>query len=440
MTAHSPLRRVLLTGLTAALVAIPVGCGPAASPTPPGANITLARAEVPRASADPAGAASAGAAINAFGFDLLRQLAVTSTPAGKGANVVVSPASIALALGMARAGAKGVTATEMDKVLHDLATDEHAPWLNALDAALGTRTGTFKDQQGKDQPVTLRIANSTFAQQGMKLQDAFLAALASRYGAGVRLVDYKTSTEAARVGINAWVAEQTEQRIKELLAAGALTPDTRLTLVNAIYLKAAWMTPFEEVDTKDGPFTRADGSTVTAKFMNSIGELRYAAAGGWQAVELPYVGGSLAMTLLLPDGTAAGPGLTAAAFDAAIAALKARNVTLAYPKHSVESKLELEQVLPALGMPTAFQPGKADFSGMTTEEQLFISAVIHQANMDVDEKGTTAAAATAVVMRATALPAEPVTLRLDKPFYFALRDIPTGTILFLGRVSDPTAK
>lgn len=437
MTARPALRRVLLVSLAAALAAIPMGCSPAAT-TSPGAGITLARAEVPRASADPSGATSAGKAINAFGFDLLTALEVTSTPAGKGPNRVISPASIALALGMARAGAKGQTATEMDKVLHDLATDEHAAWLNALDVALGSRSGTFKDQSGKDQPVTLRIANSTFSQNGMKLQDAFLSALASRYGAGVRLVDYKTNPEAARVGINAWVADQTEQRIKELLAAGAITPDTRLTLVNAVYLKAAWLTPFNEADTKDGPFTRADGSTVTAKFMNTIGQLGYAATGGWQAVDLPYVGGSLAMTLFVPDST--GRGLNAAAFDAAVAALKPRSVTLSYPRHSIESKLELEQVLPALGMPTAFIPGKADFSGMTTEEQLFISAVIHQANMDVDEKGTTAAAATAVVMRATALPAEPVTLRLDKPFYFALRDVPTGTILFLGRVTDPTAK
>ena len=225
------------------VTAVFLGCTPAPSPA---AVVSVARSDVPRASAEPAAARPAGSAIDAFGFDLLRQLAVTSMPAGAGSNLVVSPASIALALGMARAGARGKTATEMDLVLHELATDEHAAWLNALDSALGARSGTFRDLTGKDQPVSLRIVNSAFAQKGLKLQEAFLAALSSRYGAGVRLVDYLADAEAARKAINAWVDEQTEQRIRELLVPGVITPDTRLTLVNAVYLKAAWLTPFVE--------------------------------------------------------------------------------------------------------------------------------------------------------------------------------------------------
>ncbi len=418
-----------LASLLALVIMVSMGC------TSPSAGITLAKADVARAAADPAAAKEAGTAINAFCLDLYQRLA------SRTGNIVVSPASIALALAMARAGAKGITATEMDAVLRNLATDEHAAWLNALDAALGSRTGTFKDESGKDQPVTLRIANSTFSQQGMKLQDAYLNALAARYGAGVRLVDYRTKTEAARTGINAWVSDQTEQRIPELLAKGVITPDVRLTLVNAIYLKAAWLTPFVEAETKDAAFNRLEGSTTSVPFMSSVGALAYAEGSGWRAVELPYVGGSLAMTVIVPDTFATFEGsLTAARFNQITEALKPRHVSLAYPKQSIESKLELEGVLSELGMPTAFKPGTADFSGITLEEQLFISAVIHQANMDVDEKGTTAAAATALVMRTTTIPAEPDTLRVDRPFLFALRDLPSGAILFLGRVTDPSAK
>jgi len=352
--------------LTLAMMA-PMGC------TASGAGVTLARADVPRAPADPAAAKEAGSAINAFGLDLYQRIANTS------GNIVVSPASIALALGMARAGARGITATEMDAVLRNLATDEHAAWLNALDAALGTRTGTFKDQSGKDQPVTLRIANSTFSPAGMKLEDAFLDALASRYGAGVRLVDYQANAEAARKGINTWVSDQTEQRIPELLVPGVITPDTRLTLVNAVYLKAAWLTPFVEAQTTDAAFTRLDGSTVSVPFMSSLGELPYADGSGWRAVQLPYVGGSLAMTLIVPDAFATfETSLTPALFAQVTDALTPRNVALAYPRHGIESKLELERVLPEIGMPTAFKPGVADFSGITLEERLFISAVIHR--------------------------------------------------------------
>ena len=271
------------------------GGGSKPSSTPGRDDVTLARANVPRASADPARATDAAAAISAFGIDLYRRVAT-----GDG-NVVFSPASIALALAMARAGARGATATEIDTVLHDLASDEHAAWLNALDAALASRTGTFPDTDQKPQPVTLRIANAPFAQRGMTLVDAYLEVLASRFGAGLRLVDYRTQSEAARKEINAWVSDQTEERIPELLVPGTITPDVRLTLVNAIYLKAAWLTPFTEETTKPGPFSRPDGSTVDVPLMHGGGSLPYASGDGWQAVELPYVGGSLGMTVIVPE-------------------------------------------------------------------------------------------------------------------------------------------
>jgi len=422
-----------LAALLSVILAL-AACAPAASTGGGGGggDVGLARAEVPRSSADPGDSLQAGAALDAFGLDLYRAVVAGQT------NVVFSPASITLALAMARAGARGQTAAEMDVVMHAVASDEHVGWLNALEQALAARSGTFKDESGKDLPVTLRIANAPFAQQGMPLEKAYLEALAARFGAGMRLVDYKTQTEKARTLINAWVDAQTEQRIPELLVPGVLTPLTRLALVNAIYLKAPWQTPFSADATKAGTFTRADGSAVQVPFIATTASLRYASGDGWRAVEIPYIGGSLAMTVILPDNLAGfEQTLTADTFAAITGALAETQVALAFPKFGIETKAELVPILAALGMPSAFDD-RADFSGITTAEQLLISNVVHQANIDVDEKGTEAAAATAVVMRATAMPAEPVAFRADRPFLFALRDVPTGAVLFLGRVGDPS--
>jgi serpin B len=398
-------------------------------------DIGLAIANAPRAAASADDAAAAAAAINDFGLELYR------AALGPDENGVVSPASIAIALAMARAGARGETAAQMDEVLRSVAADSNAPWLNALDQALTSRSGTFQDMAGKDVDVALRIANAPFAQRDMTLEPAYLEALAARFGAGVRLVDYKTDTEGVRQAINAWVSDQTEARIRELLAKGDLDAMTRLVLVNAIYLKAAWLTPFAVEGTKPAPFTRLDGSTVDVPMMAAIETLPYADGAGWRAVELPYVGESLAMTVIVPDDLAAFEAtLDGATFASIVAALESHQVALAFPKFGIETRTDLATVLSNLGMPLAFDPGLADFSGITAEEQLFISAVIHQANIDVDEKGTEAAAATAVVMRASSAPAELVTMRVERPFLFALRDKPTGAILFLGRVTEPVIR
>ncbi len=425
------------------LVLVCAACTGAASPgggatspggdtASPGGDIALARANVARASADPTDALAAGRALDAFGIDLYRAVAAGQT------NMVFSPASITLALAMARAGARGDTAAEMDAVMHAVASDDHPGWLNALDAALAARSGTFKDQGGADLQVTLRIANAPFAQRGMPLEPAYLDALGARFGAGLNLVDYATQTEKARTLINAWVDGQTEHRIAELLVPGVLTPDTRLALVNAIYLKAAWQTPFPVDATKAGTFTRADGTTAQVPFMATTASLRYASGDGWRAVEIPYVGGSLAMTVILPDDVVAFERTLSADTIATITGgLADAQVALAFPSFGIETKAELGPILAALGMPSAFDD-RADFSGITKAERLVISNVIHQANIDVDEKGTEAAAATAVVMRETAIAADPITVRADRPFLFALRDVPTGSILFLGRVGDPS--
>jgi serpin B len=421
-----------LAALLAMVVTASAACSSAPPPINDPAGIELARADVARAVASPSDANAAAASIDAFGLDLYRQLG-----AG-GGNLVFSPTSVAIALALARAGARGETATEMDAVLHALGLEQQAAGLNALDLALAGRSGSFADEAGKMHDVTLRIANTPFAQRDMALEPAYLDALAGSFGAGLRLVDYAHDPEAARKLINAWVDVRTEHRIPELLAAGTIDDLTRLALVNAIYLKAAWATPFEPSLTKPGSFTRTDSSSIDVPMMHGGGPLPYAAGVGWRAVELPYIGGSLAMTVIVPDDLAAfESGFGAESLAQVISALETRSVDLTFPRFGLETQADLATILAALGMPRAFDPDQADFSGITTAEQLYISAVIHQANIDVDEKGTEAAAATAVVMRATAEPAGPVTMRVDRPFIFLLRDVPTGAVVFMGRVVDP---
>jgi serpin B len=430
----------LLVGLTA--MTLIAGCGSSSTAGPSGGvttegNIELAAVNVAHLAGSAEDAASAGSAINAFGMALYRQTAADDPSA----NLVVSPTSIALALSMARAGAGGQTAAEMDAVLRDLGTDEHASWVAALDSLLNTRTGSFPDGSGEQQDVTLRIVNAPFAQRGFALETPYIEALGERFGAGLRLVDYIKAADAARRVINAWVSDETEQRIPELLGQGTVDDLTRLVLVNAIYLKAAWQMPFGDGTTASAPFTRLDGSSVEIPMMHSSWEQPYAASESWQAVELPYVGGKLSMLVIVPDDlTAFESTLDDTVLAGIVSSLSEREVVLGLPKFGAESKLELGPVLAALGMPTAFTDA-AEFTGISKEAALQVSAVIHQANIDVDENGTEAAAATAVVMRATSAgPGDPVTLIVDHPFLFALRDVETGAVLFLGRITDPSAR
>jgi serpin B len=425
------MRRLPVLLLAASLV---IGCSGASPSAVTTDGITLAEAHVPRLAASDADAKSAGSAVNAFGLALYAK-----ARSGNG-NIVISPASIAVALSMARAGARGTTATEMDAVLRDLGTDAHAGWIASLDQALSARTGTFSDPGRDPQQVTLRIVNAPFVQRGMTLAPAYLDALSARFGAGVRLVDYVKASEAARMAINAWVADQTEQRIKELLAKGTIDGQTRLALVNAIYLKAPWLHQFEIEATASAPFQRPDGSAVQVPMMRTGEKLPYAAGTGWRAVELPYAGGQLAMDVILPDDLPTFEAtFDAAKLDDITGVLAERLVTLGLPRFSAESSLSLGDTLAAMGMPTAFTD-RADFSGITTDEALAISAVIHQANIDVDENGTTAAAATVVAIAASGMPLDQVTLTIDRPFLFALRDLDTGAVLFLGRIADPSAQ
>lgn len=425
-----------IASVTAVLILALVtpGCSVLAQLQPPAAAAE-AKSDAPRAAADPTAAAQAAQAANAFGFDMFAALR-----AGKNdTNIVFSPASIELALAMARAGARGATADQMDAVMHSFGADALSGGINSLDQLLNSRSGSYRDLGGQQHDLTLTIANAPFAQRDEAWEQAYLDALAERFGAGVRLVDYKSNFEAARQQINKWVNGQTNARIPELLAQGTLSDFTRLVLVNAIYLKAPWQVPFSDNATKPTDFTLLDGSTVQAQLMSVVGHFAYAQANGWQAVELPYVGDKLAMTLILPEDSAAySQALSADQFAQVTSALAVNEGTVDLPRFDFETKADLADLLASMGMTNAFDPSLADFSGMTTQEALFISHVIHQANISVDEKGTEAAAATAVSMDASAAPTSPFHITFDRPFLFALRDLDTGAVLFLGQVTDPT--
>ena len=396
------------------------------------AAMAEATSQATRAAVSSDSATQAAAAIDAFGFDFYK------SSLASGGNAVVSPTSIVLALSMAQAGARGETASQMDVVLHSAASTGGGNGINSLDQALAGLSGTFKDANGTAHELTLRIANAPFAQRGLQLQGPFLDTLASRYGAGLRLVDFGNDPAGACNLIDSWVSAQTEGRIPKLL--DSLDTLTRLVLVNAIYLKAPWQMPFDATSTNPEPFSRPDGSHVSVPTMSlNLPEGSYAAGTGWQAVELPYAGGSLVMTIVVPDDLATFEGgLDAASFAQMTAALQPTDVALTLPRFKIETKSDLSSVLAQMGMPLAFDPSRADFSGITTQEQLYISRVVHQANIAVDEKGTEATAATAVQIEAGVASQQQVTLHVDRPFLFAVRDTNTGAILFLGRVVDPS--
>ena len=353
-------------------------------------------------------------------------------------NVFYSPYSISLALAMTYAGARGETEQQMADTLHyTLPQDRLHPAFNALDQTLESRG---EGAEGKDEEgFRLNIANAIWGQKDYAFLESFLDTLARNYGAGLRLLDFAADAEKARATINEWVSEQTEGKIEELIPQGVLSAATRLVLTNAIYFNAAWAEPFEEEQTSDGTFHLLDGDEVTVPMMRQTTSFGYAAGQGYQAVELPYDGHELSMVILLPDATqfqGFEASLDAERMDSIVDQLESQQVALTMPKFEFDAEFQLNDALKAMGMEDAFS-GAADFSGMTGGRDLFISSVIHKAFVSVDEAGTEAAAATAVVMVESAAPGEPVQVTVDRPFIFAIRDIQTGAVLFVGRVVDP---
>lgn len=372
--------------------------------------------------------AAVAGGITAFSSDLYAKLSE------RPGNLFCSPFSISTALAMTYAGARGATAEQMARVLHfGLGQDALHPASGALAARL----------TGGDLPgCELSVANRIWAQPSTGLLPAFLEATRRHYRAEVARADFSARTEAARTEINRWVEKQTKDRIKDLIAKGLLSRDTRMVLVNAIYFKGRWAVQFEKDSTRDAPFTIGDGQAVSAPMMHRSGELRYVEDEQMQGLELPYEGGDLSMVVLLPkkaDGLGdLGRSIAAGALTRWLGALRTREVEVYLPRFKMTSEFELSAALAAMGMPDAFT-AVADFSGMAGTRDLFISAVIHKAFVDVNEEGTEAAAATAVVMVKAMRPsAPPVVFRADHPFVFLIRDNRTGAVLFIGRVVRPS--
>jgi len=431
----STLRSVLAVMLLSSLVGCGLGTSGQPGQTPAGQIVKSEKPRVTKPGATPTDLARLTSGNSAFACDLYQALRQ------KPGNLFYSPYSISLALAMTYAGARGETATQMANTLHfTLSPDSLHPAFNSLDLELASRGEGAKGKDSKG--FRLNIVNAIWGQDGYKFLPAFLDVLAENYGAGLRLLDFVKAPEESRLTINNWVSDQTEGKIKDLIPRGEIDPLTRLVLTNAIYFNAAWRLPFSKERTADGLFYLLDGSKVTVPMMQQTESLRYAEGPGYQAVELPYDGQQLAMVILLPGAgqLAAFEGsLNAEQVEAIVRGLAPRQVALTMPRFKYDSSFKLNETLRAMGMADAFTPGLADFSGMDGRRELFIGAVLHKAFVAVDEAGTEAAAATAVIMQLKSMPAQPVQVTVDRPFVFLIRDLETGTILFVGRVVNPGA-
>ncbi len=391
----------------------------------------LANPDVPAADLDQLAAGN-----TAFAFDLYQSVRART------GNLVYSPYSISLAFAMAYGGARGETAAQMADVLHyTLSEGQFHPAFNALDLDLSRRPDQAADVDEEDR-FELTIANALWGQEDWPFLPEYLDLLATNYGAGMRLVDFANAPENARRQINNWVSDQTKKRIQDIVPPGMLDASTRLVLANAIYFKATWQYEFDPNETSDAPFYLLDGETVSVEMMRlETGKnYAYAAGDGWQAIALPYKGGLTEMVIIVPDAgnfEAFESGLTAERYDSIVSALESQQVLLAMPKFTFETDYGLSDTLAQMGMADAFDPSRADFSGMDGQRVLYVSDALHKAFIAVDEKGTEAAAATIVVMGVSAIPEEGINLTIDRPFFYAIRDVPTGTILFMGRVVDP---
>jgi serine protease inhibitor len=411
-----------------------------------GCSFFIAATSLP--AADPGSAATA---TNEIGLDLYRKLATGEE------NLCLSPYSIENALAMTFAGADGQTRDEMARVLHLSKDDEslHASFaalqhqLKDMSAQSAKRLAESKKPGGPQQPIIITIANRLFAQKGYDFRPAFLALVKERYGAPLEPLDFGKDAGGATQRINSWVLEQTRNRIRDLIPAGALNASTRLALVNAIYLKAPWAKPFLKGATTPQSFHVRGGEAVNVPTMNGLNYCGYGKRDGFTAVSLPYNDRELQFLILLPDDAKGLPALEkkiTAAILAQCAKLEMQDVNLHLPKFKFEPPtLNLGATLQGLGMQTAFdQPrGSANFDRLAPrkpDDYLYISAVFHKTFIAVDEEGTEAAAATAVAMAVGAAAGpkpEPLEVKIDRPFFYAIQHVPSGTCLFVGRVTDP---
>lgn len=381
-------------------------------------------AEIKRAPSEPANAPTLAAGLSEFALDY-HTLRAERAP---GENLVFSPLSMAMAFGMAHAGARGETAAQIEEVFNLPASGQHLhAAFNVLDQALV--------DSGKP---TLRLANRLFPATGYELEPDFVETLAVQYGAPPERLDFASAAESARERINAWVSERTENRIPELFPAGAIDRATRLVLVNALFLKAKWMQPFGKYPTERAPFTRLDGSTVRVPLMqNAELRTRFVDAGDVQAVELPYEDSKLSMLVVVPkhDFAAYEQSFDAARLAELDQAARSGIVDLYLPRWSASSSHDLAQDLPELGLTVPFATD-SNFSGISQENPA-LDAAVHAANIDVDERGTVAAAATGLAFAVSGPPTADAIIRADQPFLYLIRHTETGAILFAGRLVDP---
>jgi serpin B len=369
---------------------------------------------------------------NQFATDLFAHL-----QKGRTDNLICSPYSISAALAMTSAGANGETEKQMADVLR-LSLPESR--LHSAFAALQQRLTSGDKKDG----YQLLVANRLWGQQGYHFLSQFLQRTRAGYGAELAQVNF-SQADAARQTINRWTEERTDHKIKNLIPSGGLTPDTRLVLTNAVYFNGKWMHEFERTSTTDAPFHVSPDQQVTVPTMQQSHSFRYVAADGLQILQLPYgQSKGASMLVLLPDVTD-GLGelqkrLTNENLEKWSKTLAATSLTVYLPKFTVTAEFQLRDVLESMGMTLAFDPERADLSGISTQDRLFISAVIHKAFVDVNEEGTEAAAATEVSPSMSTMTEEPVVFRADHPFVFVIRDDRTDSILFLGQVLNPKSE
>ncbi len=365
---------------------------------------------------------------NQFAFDLYKKYEAND------GNIFFSPYSLSTALAMVYEGAKGKTAEEIQAVFH-------------FPKDAGVRQPAFAkiynqiNKAGKT--YELKTANALWAQKDFAFLDSYFSLIKNYYGGEVTNLDFINAAEDARLTINKWVEDQTNDKIKDLIPAGVLSNLTKLVLTNAIYFKGTWQLQFDKKDTKEQDFNIASDKTVKAQMMSLKGEdakFNYAENSDLQILELPYDSKDLSMLVLLPKNNISSVDayLTPEKFLELKAGLTEKQVNVYFPKFKIETKYSMKGDLSNMGMPVAFSD-QADFSGMDGKQDLRISEVIHQAFVEVNEEGTEAAAATAVIMELkSAFPSDQLEFIADHPFIFLIQDNATGNILFLGRVSNPS--
>jgi serpin B len=365
---------------------------------------------------------------NRFALDLYARLRT-----GRSENLFFSPASLSTSLAMTYAGAGGQTAEQMARVLHFRLPQEK------LHPAFG-ELRRYWDVEGTERDYRLSVANRLWGQEGFHFVTGFLAVTREHYGAELAQVDFVRRTDQAIQRINAWVDEQTQGKIRDLVPPGVLDAMTRLVLTNAIYFKGDWTEPFRKEATQVAPFRISASQLADVPLMYQQDDFRYWAGDSLKVLELPYGKGDLAMLVLLPDAIEGLSTLEAKLSTDNLSrwqsGLRKREVRVHLPRFKLDSQFQLADVLKAMGMTRAFTHGEADLSGMSNEEELFVSVVIHKASVDVNEEGTEAAAATGVGVKASAI-VVPAVFRADHPFVFLIRDRRTGSILFLGRLVNP---